>query len=72
MNGFDINEPLKWTCRGNWPLSQLRYEQEWLDSPDMTIHREFWYFEDGELASNNVAAYGRKPLTIGSEQAKMQ
>lgn len=67
-----MNEiPLKWTSRGNVPLESLRYEQSWEDSPELTIHREFWYFEDGELASNNVAAYGRKPLTIGAVQAQM-
>jgi hypothetical protein len=67
-----MNEiPLKWTCRGNVPLSELRYEQHWEDSPELTIHKEFWYFADGELASNNVAAYGRKPLVIGAEQAQI-
>jgi hypothetical protein len=70
MEGM-LSTPLKWTSRGNYPLERLRYEQHWEDSPEMTIHKEFWYFEDGEIAANNVAAYGRKPLVIGAEQAKM-
>ena len=64
-------QPLKWTARGNWPLSELRYEIRWEDSPDMTIFKEFWYFQDGELASNNVQAYGRKSLEMGVEQAQI-
>lgn len=63
--------PLKYTCRGNWPIADLTYEVRWEDSPDLTIFREFWYFPDGELASNNVQAYGRKPLDMGVEQAKI-
>lgn len=67
-----MNEtPLKWTSRGNVPIDSLRYEHHWKDGPDFTILEESWFFEDGELASNNVHAYGRKPLTIGAEQAKM-
>lgn len=65
------DEPLKYTCRGNVPLSTLRYEHEWEDNAQMTILREYWYFEDGELASNNVHAMGKTGLVIGSEQAKM-
>lgn len=65
------SEPLKYTSRGNVPIASLRYEHFWEDTPEMTILREFWYFEDGEIASNNVHAYGRKQLVIGAEQAKM-
>jgi len=67
-----VTEPLIYTSRGNVPESELTYTHEWLDGPEMTILREFWHFKDnGELGKNNVHAYGRKPLTIGVEQAKM-
>jgi hypothetical protein len=67
-----MNEPTVYTCRGTVPESELTYTHEWLDSPEMTVLREFWHFKsDGELAKNNVHAYGRKTLVMGSEQAKM-
>ena len=65
------DEPLKYTARGNVPLSSLRYEHYWEDGPEMTILREFWYFEDGEVASNNTHAMMKQGLVIGAEQAKI-
>ena len=65
------DEPLKYTARGNVPIASLRYEHSWEDNDQMTILREFWYFEDGEIAANNVHAMAKTGLSIGSEQAKM-
>jgi hypothetical protein len=63
--------PLKWTAHGNVPIATLTYDQHWEDGPDLTVHKEFWRFANGEIASNNVAAYGRKAFILGAEQQQM-
>ncbi len=67
-----MTEPLIYTARGNMFESDLIYSHEWLDGPEMTVLKEYWHAKDnGELVKNNVHAYGRKPLVMGAEQAKM-
>lgn len=69
----DVNEkPLKWTARGNWPLDQLVYTKAWEFPKGFIVFREFWHFEDGELASNNVHMYALEGLpAIGAQQANL-
>ncbi len=62
-------EPLMWTARGNLPLSSLRYEHQWTDSPEEITFAEAWYAADGVLVKNNVHKLAKKQMTIGGEQA---
>lgn len=69
--------PLKWTARGNVPQSTLRQHVEWAfnQKPDGTVaqvlFKEFWYFEDGELASNSVHVYEVEGMAMGADQGRM-
>jgi hypothetical protein len=66
-----MNEtPLIFTSKGNVPIDSLRYEHEWIDSPEMLIFHERW-FDGSELVKNNAHAYAKQALTIGGEQAAM-
>jgi len=66
-----MSEPLIYTARGNLPVSSLRYEHVWEDTPDALFFKEFWFAEDGELVKNNCHGLAKKQLTIGGEQAAM-
>lgn len=63
--------PLIWTSKGNVPISSLRYEHRWEDTPDETTFSEFWFAEDGELVKNNCHKLAKKQLTSLGEQAVM-
>jgi hypothetical protein len=68
-----IDKPLIWTVRGNVPVDSLRYEHEWEHTAEFLKLHERWYFEDGELARNNIHAYGKpqasNDITIGLQGA---
>jgi len=65
-------EPLIYTKDGNVPQSSVRYEHEWIDTPDQTVLLERWFnLESGELVKNNCHMYARKGLSLGAEQAQM-
>jgi hypothetical protein len=67
-----MNEPLIWTARGNVPIASLRYEHEWIDTPDEVTFHERWFAEDGELVKNNCHKLAKKQMSIGGAQATMQ
>ncbi len=63
--------PLIWTSLGNVPLSSLKYEHQWVETPEEITFMERWFDEYGELVKNNCHKLAKRQLTMGSEQAAM-
>ncbi len=64
--------PLIYTSRGNVPIDSLRYEHEWVDTPQMLILHERWFDKDsGELVKNNSHGYVKRGASIDGQQAQM-
>jgi hypothetical protein len=64
------DEPLIWTTKGNLPVSQLRYETAWQDSPDCVVFRETYYLGD-EVVKQSVHVLKRQGQAAQSEQATL-
>lgn len=62
--------PLIWTSKGNLPVDSLRYENQWVDNPDVLLFHERWFLGD-ELVKNNLHGYVKQGLVIGAEQAQI-
>jgi hypothetical protein len=53
-----MTEPLKWTSKGNVPMSSLRCEPKWKKEGRVLMFQENWFDkETGELVSNDVHGY---------------
>ncbi len=63
--------PLIWTSKGNVPLSSLKYEHRWEETPDEVTFEERWYDEAGEVVKNNCHKLAKKQLSVFGESAAM-
>ncbi len=63
--------PLIWTSLGNVPISSLKYEHAWEDTPDEVTFMERWLDEYGEVVKNNCHKLAKKQLSFSGEQAAM-
>lgn len=57
-----MEEPLKYTCRGNVPISSLREEIEWKkEGRVLLLHRVYFDKETGEFLANDINGYVLPP-----------
>ena len=49
--------PMLWTSRGNLPISQLRYEEQWINNGEILALQRFYFDTDGVLVSNSFHGY---------------
>ncbi len=61
--------PLIFTSKGNVPITSLKYEHRWEDTPDEVTFMERWLDETGEVVKNNCHKLAKKQLSVFGDQA---